>query len=346
MRRCLRVGLVGVLAILMTIDTAVACRWFGGRRIRRSCECMPCPPMPSCGHDVLMPDQGTMPDRPPVPPEKAPLERPRIDAEPPTKADVKEPVEEPIKEPPVKEPPVKEPPAKKDALEDLFDTPPKEDTKKPEPPADTKKEEPAAKEEMPKEKEKVEDLFDTPKVKAAEKAKETPAAETPAKEEPAKEEPADAKAKVDDLEKLFESDKKKAEEPKTEEPPPAGEKKADSTEASPAKDAVDDLFEDPPKKASDVAVADAPATVQPVALASIKNPLAIEAQERNWRDDTGQYGCRGRLVLVTEGKVRILKDNGRYTTVPFDRLSEADLEYVRQEATRASAPAVNATAQK
>jgi hypothetical protein len=44
--------------------------------------------------------------------------------------------------------------------------------------------------------------------------------------------------------------------------------------------------------------------------------------------------------------VRILKETGRHTTVPFDRLSEADLDYVRHEATRASAPAVNTTAQK
>ena len=94
--------------------------------------------------------------------------------------------------------------------------------------------------------------------------------------------------------------------------------------------------------------ADSPAAtpIEPVSLAAIRKPVAIEAKDRDWRDDTGQFGCHGRLVQVSEGKVRILKQNGRHTTVAFERLSEADLAYVRQEATRAATPAVNTTAQK
>jgi hypothetical protein len=53
---------------------------------------------------------------------------------------------------------------------------------------------------------------------------------------------------------------------------------------------------------------------------------------RVWRDDSGDFEVRAKLVLILEGKVRLLKDTGKYTTVPLDRLSPADLTYVRQHA--------------
>ncbi len=51
---------------------------------------------------------------------------------------------------------------------------------------------------------------------------------------------------------------------------------------------------------------------------------------RTWQDDTGDYQVRGKLVKIMPDKVRLLKDTGKYTTVPMDRLSQADLEYVHE----------------
>ena len=53
---------------------------------------------------------------------------------------------------------------------------------------------------------------------------------------------------------------------------------------------------------------------------------------RHWTDNTGRYTTVGRLIVVMDTKVRIRKDNGRFTTVPKRRLSQADLEYVERVA--------------
>ena len=34
-----------------------------------------------------------------------------------------------------------------------------------------------------------------------------------------------------------------------------------------------------------------------------------------WVDNTGSFSCRARLVRFLDGQVRLLKDNGRTTTV-------------------------------
>ncbi len=51
---------------------------------------------------------------------------------------------------------------------------------------------------------------------------------------------------------------------------------------------------------------------------------------RKWRDNTGTFEVTGRLVVVMPDKVRLLKDNGRFTTVPMRRLSNEDRQYVEQ----------------
>ena len=51
---------------------------------------------------------------------------------------------------------------------------------------------------------------------------------------------------------------------------------------------------------------------------------------RQWVDNTGGFRISGRLLLILDGKVRILKETGRTTTVPFERLSDGDREYVEQ----------------
>jgi hypothetical protein len=54
------------------------------------------------------------------------------------------------------------------------------------------------------------------------------------------------------------------------------------------------------------------------------------AQMRIWTDNTGYFKTRAQLVELREDAVRLLKENGRHCTVPFDRLSKADFRLVQQ----------------
>jgi hypothetical protein len=67
---------------------------------------------------------------------------------------------------------------------------------------------------------------------------------------------------------------------------------------------------------------------------------------RQWTDDTGDYQVRGKLVKITASTVRLLKETGKYTTVPIDRLSQADLQYVQQQIAAAQPGLVGRTAQQ
>jgi hypothetical protein len=55
---------------------------------------------------------------------------------------------------------------------------------------------------------------------------------------------------------------------------------------------------------------------------------------RQWVDNTGEYKVKGRLILILDGKVRLLKETGRTTTVPLGRLSPADRQYVEEVISR------------
>jgi hypothetical protein len=55
---------------------------------------------------------------------------------------------------------------------------------------------------------------------------------------------------------------------------------------------------------------------------------------RNWVDNTGTFSVQGKLIAILDGKVRLLKDNGRTTTVPLRRLSQSDVDYVQAVATK------------
>jgi hypothetical protein len=65
-------------------------------------------------------------------------------------------------------------------------------------------------------------------------------------------------------------------------------------------------------------------------------PAAMQLDEqgrlpiRLWTDDSGFFQVRGRLILILDGTVRLLKETGRTTTVPLSRLSPADRAYVEQ----------------
>jgi len=78
----------------------------------------------------------------------------------------------------------------------------------------------------------------------------------------------------------------------------------------------------------------------------LEMPGGLASHElRRWVDDTGMFSCRGRLVRVLDGKVQLLKDTGRTTTVPMNRLSQSDFQFVTRQASAQKAEAVSKTAQ-
>jgi hypothetical protein len=104
---------------------------------------------------------------------------------------------------------------------------------------------------------------------------------------------------------------------------------------------------------SDATSEPAPA-VDPMPEPALDNPFAPPAPERQsanlnssepadgmrvWTDITGKHQVRGQMkrILLAERKVRILKDTGKYTTVPFAKLSEADRTFVARYAIEPSA---------
>ncbi len=58
------------------------------------------------------------------------------------------------------------------------------------------------------------------------------------------------------------------------------------------------------------------------------NPLPPRQEMRRWSDSSGTKDVAGRLAAVSEDGVRIAKENGRFATVPLDRLSRADRDFV------------------
>ena len=52
------------------------------------------------------------------------------------------------------------------------------------------------------------------------------------------------------------------------------------------------------------------------------------AEYRQWVDNSGSYQVNARLAVIYVDKIKLLKDNGKFTTVSLSRLSEADFGYV------------------
>jgi len=53
------------------------------------------------------------------------------------------------------------------------------------------------------------------------------------------------------------------------------------------------------------------------------------AEFKVWVDNTGTYTVKGRLAFIYSDKIKLLKENGKFTTVSLDRLSDRDFEYVQ-----------------
>lgn len=140
------------------------------------------------------------------------------------------------------------------------------------------------------------------------------AMEEPASEEPVAEEPAG-----DDLfggDNLFGTEAEEA---------PAAEETAEPTKET--EEEEDDLFGD------FGSVLELPGGFDSLAL-------------RHWVDNSGNYSVDARLLAVADGHVRLLKANGRTTTVPFSRLSDDDLEFINLQASARQQEALSRTAQR
>lgn len=55
---------------------------------------------------------------------------------------------------------------------------------------------------------------------------------------------------------------------------------------------------------------------------------------REWQDNSGKFRVKAQLVLVLDGKVRLLKETGRTTTVSLERLSAENQAYVTAAVSR------------
>ena len=67
---------------------------------------------------------------------------------------------------------------------------------------------------------------------------------------------------------------------------------------------------------------------------------------RVWTDNTGSYRTVGQLVKISDNHVRLLKDNGRFSTVPMRRLSDSDLAYVQRMAKQMGTEAIEKIASR
>jgi hypothetical protein len=200
------------------------------------------------------------------------------------------------------------------------------------------------------------DLFNDTDSKGADAPPATPKPESTAKPkvddedddlaaEPADDMPAaaddkeSAKPAGDDFDDMFEDDSKES--PKSAAAEPAAD---DMTE--PADQPVADDESMPEEESAQVAPEIPVIATEPIAPSEdvaapeatvpadslVVDPLQAEpaeAEMRLWTDNTGTYTVRARLVSVLDGKVRLQKETGRFTTVPFERLSKPDLAFVQ-----------------
>lgn len=372
MRRWLRILVVGSLTVVMAIDSASACR-FVRRRCRPRCRvvtcrmvetgCRPsavidacnssqcCVPADGSAHAVIDEQEAVA-----APGESAPVAKQPTPAMPePRRIDSQVPSTEPVM-PASAENPLPAPQFKT-AAEILAES--EEKNRREQEAARVSPPMPA-----PQFKTAAEILAEAAEKEAAEKPADSPLADTPepatekpmAKGQDRPEEPAEpAKPEESTVPAPSKPAGKKPEDNLFDEDaaPPGGEDRDRSRrqppkKRGPADDAPDNLFDEPdapPPKAP----AEEPAATEDNPFAGIVEPPAEPV--RRWIDDTGRHETVGRLVEIRADSVRILKGNGRHTTVPLGRLSRHDLNYVRTTgerlaAQKAATPAVTDTARR
>ena len=65
-----------------------------------------------------------------------------------------------------------------------------------------------------------------------------------------------------------------------------------------------------------------------VLLLAISAATALCAAERTWTDVSGRYTIKAELVSVQGGSVTLKRENGKFVTLPLQKLSEKDRRYV------------------
>ncbi len=291
MKRIGKTIIVWAAVLLIAVDPASACRWRRCGWCYTPCYtyCSPCAQVECCGDSCAV---NVAPS--PAPPTPTEMQRqPSAPTFQPRPSETIQPRDLAPRQPMPREAPSLQPPVPEEM-----------------PPAT-----PPTPEEMPEEPAKpsddVEDLF-----------KDTEAGDKKAASEPA---PGATEKKGDDVEDLFKDtdDKKAAANPSAPtDVAQAAEPGRHAARSTPP--AKKPLAERAPAQ-SRVAVARPAAILPPaaqVAVAEAPNALRV------WTDDTGNYRVNARLVSVGETTVRLLKDTGKYTTVPMGRLSRIDLDFV------------------
>jgi len=361
-RRWLRVLFVGVLALLVSIDSASACR-FLRNRCRPRCRTVVCfHPRPACHgprHTVVQcPPAACSPCA--APDEIISIATPQccVPADGSAHAEIVAPATEVVVESVIQAAPAEKAPS-----EDLaIPTPVAAEKPAPAPltpvpvaPASAEQPVPA-----PQFKTAKEILEESAAKEAAEKAatEAKAAAEAKAAEEVLADEEA-AEPEAEEPAKPVEKEEPAAaeapEEEPTEEPAPK-----EAAEEEPAEEEEENLFDETDGDAGDKAEpaeedpADEPAAEKTEEPKEEDDPFAgiLRAPSepvRRWIDNTGIHETIGRLVEVHPDHIRILKANGRHATVPLTRLSRHDQDYVtatgaRIAAEQRSQPAVHDTA--
>ena len=351
MRRWLRVLFVGVLALIVSIDSASACRFLRSR-CRPRCRTVACfqprPaacnqaravvhfPVVACSPDEVVsistpqccvPADGSAHAEIVAPESEAVVESVVESAAPTVAPTAEPPMPAPLTPVPVAPASAEQPvpvPQFKTAKEILEESAAKEAAEA-KAVAEAKAAEARAAEEVPAAQETAKPAAEEPAKPVEE---ETPAAEEAPEEEPATEEPTEEPAE--------------AEVPAAEEPAP--KKAAEEAPAEEEENLFDETDGDDAEPAEEK-TEETKAEDDPFAgiLRAPNEPV------RRWIDNTGLHETIGRLVEVHPDHIRILKANGRHAVVPFTRLSHHDQDYVNTTGARIAAeqrsqPAVHDTA--
>lgn len=71
----------------------------------------------------------------------------------------------------------------------------------------------------------------------------------------------------------------------------------------------------------------------PISVLLVLAVFTSEAAARKWTDSTGKYSIEAEFLNFQDGKVWLKKENGKAVSVPIDKLSKRDGEWVRRRAT-------------
>ena len=86
-----------------------------------------------------------------------------------------------------------------------------------------------------------------------------------------------------------------------------------------------------PKKATDLPLPK-PVKVESVTEPQPQNePADPDSSLRTWSDITGSFKVEAEFVSYSPGRVKLRKGDGSEVTVPLERLSEADAEFIREK---------------